>query len=369
LKKQLIIVSKPENNNSELDILLKGKGDYFIKEAKVKKIKRAFVTYDGLIFKNLLIPKRSAFNLRGKLDNSFYYVFWKRVFERYVVAKFGKSIPSIKLDSNSNYLVIHSYWFNYSFWITSYLPRLIEGLEYYKENNLKLIVPEDWKNIPYVWESLKAFNITHEIIPKDHHIFVKNLILPETREWTASFEPKTILKTKDFLIREAYKRVPKNFKKPSEIYLTRGRKGTRCVENEDEVIKTIKLKGFEVISFENYTIWEQIVLISNASSFISIHGAGLSNLMFMKQGSNVLELINKEYASLEYTFPFWKLANIVKLKYYMQLCPIKENVRMELQFGKSKTEKIENINNYLVNQNIIVDCDILKTNLDLMGYR
>ena len=79
------------------------------------------------------------------------------------------------------FLLIHSKWFNYSFWINSYLLRLIQAEEAGLLDKVKLIYPKEWDNIPYVVESLKCFNVKKEIIPLDTNLFIENLIMPETR--------------------------------------------------------------------------------------------------------------------------------------------------------------------------------------------
>lgn len=334
---------------------------YQISPPAIKTIKNAFVTHEGLVLKNGLLVQGCAFNLIGKEDNTFYYPFWRDTIEKYTVCKWGKSLKSVHIKEPC--LLIHSKWFNYSFWVTGFLPRLIQAEENGLFNICKLIVPEGWKETPYVWESLKAFNVEHIIIPRDHHIFANELIMPETRQWTASFYPPIIQKTREKLITEANKRINKEWKGVTKVYLTRKKRGLRCVENENEVIEIIRQYKFEPITFEDLTIWEQISLMNQATHFISLHGAGFSNIMFMKENTSVLELINQPYAEKEYTFPFWKLANASNLKYYAQLCDIVSDGKKLLEYGKLKES---NANDFLVNKNIIVNTVLLEDNLKLM---
>ena len=342
----------PENITEEYSDLFKKFRRSKVKIPQVKKLKNVFVTHNGLVLKNGLLVDGCAFNLKGKEDNTFYYSFWRTAIEQFLVSKFGKSLPSVHLKGPQPYLLIHSKWFNYSFWVNSFLPRLIQAEEAGWLKRTKLIVPEGWKKVPYVWDSLTAFDIEFEIIPEGYHIFVDDLVMPETRQWTASFYPVQIQNARERLVKEAQKRTVDFNTQTTRVYLTRAKRGVRCVENEDEVITLVKKYGFVPILFEDLTIWEQISLMNQSTHFISIHGAGFSNIMFMKPGSTVLELINFPYAQLEYTFPFWKLANSVQLRYFSQFCDVKSGDDSLLSYGKGK---MADELNYLVNKNILVD--------------
>ncbi len=366
MKTERLHIEYPKNSSSEMEDLLREKITNSVNLPKIKQVKNVFVTHDGLVLKNGLLVKGCAFNLKGNEDKTFYYTFWRDTIEKFAVCKWGKSLKSIHLKGPQKYLLIHSKWFNYSFWINGFLPRLIQAEDEGLLKTTKLIVPEGWKDIPYVWESLKAFEIQIEMIPIDHHIFVDYLIMPETRKWTASFVPSTIKRTNERLVKEALLRVSSKNIETHKVYLTRSSRGVRCIENEDEVIASVQKWGYKVIKFEDLSIWEQIKLMNNTTHFISIHGAGFSNLLFMKEGSTVLELVNKPYAKAEYTFPFWKLANASSVNYYMQLCEVNSPENSLLSYGKD-SEISET--KYLVNQNIIVDLTLLEENIQLMEFK
>jgi capsular polysaccharide biosynthesis protein len=186
--------------------------------------------------------------------------------------------------------------------------------------------------------------------------------MPETRKWTFSFQAQIIKDTRIRLLDYALN-FSTNNDGPKKIYLTRSKRGVRCAENEMDVLDLLSKYGYSSVSFEDLSIWEQIVLMNQTTHLISIHGAGLSNLMFMQPNSCVLELINRPYAHAEYTFPFWKLANTVDLNYFMQLCDVVNEHDAKLSFGKNKGGKDEI---YLVNTNLIVDLKLLELNVKSM---
>ncbi len=358
----LINVPLPENCLEEHRILFNKHSKSIVPFPQIRNVKNAFVTHEGLVLKNGLLVNGCAFNLKGKEDKTFYYIFWRKAIEQFLVSKYGKSLPSVHLKEPNTYLLIHSKWFNYSFWVNSFLPRLIQAEESGLLKKSKLIVPQGWKKIPYVLDSLKVFDCEFEIIPEGYHVFVDNLIMPETRQWTSSFFPKQIQNTRERLIKAVSQKVSHSENVVTRVYLTRKKRGVRCVQNEDEVITLVKKFGFVPMLFEDLTIWEQINLMNQATHFVSIHGAGFSNIMFMKPNSKVLELVNLPYAQKEYTFPFWKLANAAQLNYYVQFCAVNNLEGALLSYGKDDDDEL----NYLVNKDIIVDIATLEENLNLM---
>lgn len=357
MAKKTIITSLPENFEPWM-------GAYFLKRQKQKiripqiyRLRNVFVNHYGLVLKNGLIKRRSGFNLFGREDNTFGFVYWKILVEQWLVSKFGKSLPSIKLNDDKDYLLIHSKWFNYSFWVNSFLARLIHAEETHGLDNLVLIYPEDWDDINFARESLEAIPIRRLRIPKDHHLFVKHLIFPETREWTSSFDPIQIQKVRDRFVPLALERT-RITSFPKNIYLTRKKRKTRSVVNEEELTPILVEHNFAILNFEDYSFWDQIALMHYAKCFVSIHGAGFSNCLFMPFGSSVLELVNQVYADLEYKFPFWKLACAAGLKYHVQFGqPINNN--QNLRRGGNH----DHHNAYLADENIMISFDLFRNNI------
>ena len=77
-----------------------------------------------------------------------------------------------------------------------------------------------------------------------------------------------------------------------KFFIDRKDKTTRKILNNDEVINVFKEKGFKVLYLEDYSIEEQAHLFHNAKVIAGIHGAGLTNLIFCKEGTKVIELQN-----------------------------------------------------------------------------
>ncbi len=347
-----------ENDKQIFDQII----NYKITVPNTQKLTNAFVTNNGLVLKNGLLKKKCALNLISKNDHTFYLSYWRKTLEQFLVCKLGKSLPSIKLNNDKTYLIIHSNWLNYSFWITEYLNRLVRIEKEYGFKNIILLYPEEWDNIPYIVDSLKAFEISTFKIPSGNHLFVKNLILPEVREITSYFYPEHIKQTRDKLIEEANKR-SKISEFHKKIYLTRGKNVKRAIANEDELQKYFRNNEYEIISFELLSIWDQIKYINSVDILFTIHGAGFANVMFMKEGSYALEFLERDFAYYANPFPHLKLASAVGVYYAYQLCSSDKTKNISFQQLK-KTNVKDRIEH--VDRNISVNLDELNKNRILL---
>ena len=317
--------------------------NYTINIPQIKKLKKVFVTNNGFVLKNGILNKKSGLNLKSKNDHTFYFEYWKTAFEQNIVCKFGKSIPSIQLKDKT-YLLIHSKWLNYSFWITEYLQRLTRVENEIGLKDLILLYPDVWDNIPYISESLKAFQIEHYRIPAGHHLFIDNLVFPEVRQITSYFYPEHIKLVRDRLLDEAKQRSQLTHT-PKKIYLTRGINVKRAIANESELQECFRKYGFEIVSFENLSIWDQIIYMNNADILFTNHGAGFSNVIFMEPNKIALEFLEKDFAHYANPFPHWKLAAAVDVNYAYQLCLSDKTNNISYQPLKKTTgeQRIEHV--------------------------
>lgn len=100
------------------------------------------------------------------------------------------------------------------------------------------------------------------------------------------------------------------------LYVTRGgRKNTRRLENEAEVLDALAPRGFETVEPGSLSVAEQIRLFSEAEIVVGAHGAGLTNLVFCPVGAAVIELFPPDYVNV----CFWALASAVGGLHYRYL--------------------------------------------------
>ena len=101
--------------------------------------------------------------------------------------------------------------------------------------------------------------------------------------------------------------------KGDKIYVSRSKQKIRKLINEEKLIEVLINEGYAVINFEDYSFWEQVKIMSNASILISPHGSNLVNMLFMKENSTIIE-INKE-ESQNATLCYWSMADALDFEY------------------------------------------------------
>ena len=126
------------------------------------------------------------------------------------------------------------------------------------------------------------------------------------------------------------------------VYLSRRLAHQRKISNEVEVIDLLTQVGFEVHDFEHYPLQQQLTLMQETLIFVSLHGGGLTNLIFCKTGATVLEF-SLENQTMDKCY--FNLAHTMGVNYYYQFCqPASADV------------------NY-ISADIVVDLALLKTNI------
>lgn len=303
----------PKGIDEAYESLYRKHASYICPELRVKKYRHVFVSHEGLCLQHFRLLPYSSFNICTNYDKSFGWQYYKLVVEQYLVSTFGKSLKKIVLDDDINYSLIHTKWANYSFWITSSLVRLLmlqnSGMDF------TLLYPEEWNNVAYIQESLKAFpNLKLKRIPAGVHIQVKNLLLPEVRPFTACFNGAELQMVHDYIVA----RIPEEYKSqtyPEKIYVTRKKAKYRKVANEQDVIQLVNKYGFAVIDFDDMTFWEQVAQMQSAKCIIAIHGAGMANIVFANPKTKILELLHEYKSPSAYRFPYWIASSLTGKEY------------------------------------------------------
>jgi|LauGreDrversion4_2_1035121.scaffolds.fasta_scaffold21194_1 hypothetical protein len=291
---------------------------------------------------SLLIDNGVLLNWKGFCSQSLLYdsrlhekLFLIRII-KYLIKKIFSGNLSIRCSRKIKISVINEWTNNYFHWLTEALPRLIFVKEYL--TNFQLLLPESYKQYQYVLESLRILEIEVDWFP-DGVIFLNKLLIPSRQApFPAHYNPEYILKVNNAIVHNLIL----NFQLGDRIYISRRNAKMRKIKNEDEVISLITLFGFKVVECEKLSFNEQVSVFYNARVLMSIHGAGLTNMLFGKKGMIVYEF-SLENQSLDKCY--YTLADALQHKYFYQFC-------------KSDTK----MNSYQ-DSNLIVDLDTLRNQL------
>jgi len=193
---------------------------------------------------------------------------------------------------------------NYGHWLTDVLPRIYLYNQFFSKKKINFFLVPSYE-FSYQKDTLKIIGIKKEKIISSkyyRHIQASNLYAtshpcnhhPENiSDWSIKFLRNTFL-NKKILKDSAYF--------PKKIYLDREEshllsnsnltkhKNYRLLVNEDEIKSYLQNIGFEIVKPQKLKFIDQVKLFSNAECVVSLYGAGLSNIIFCKPNTNVIEI-------------------------------------------------------------------------------
>jgi hypothetical protein len=174
------------------------------------------------------------------------------------------------------------YSHNYYHWMIEILPRLVTlqatGIE------ADWYVVDGFKS--YQRQALEAFGIPLDRVIQPHgtlHLQAQELLVP------SQVRSNTCREVGRRLISQSVTASDRTT--ASRIYIDR--RNSRQVRNEVEFGNLLRDFGFQRHFLEDYSLSEQARLFHQAEVVLALHGAGLSNLIFARPGTRVVELMPK----------------------------------------------------------------------------
>ncbi|MBZ0319442.1 MAG: glycosyltransferase family 61 protein [Anaerolineae bacterium] len=175
---------------------------------------------------------------------------------------------------------------NYYHWMVDYLTRLWP-LHESGIINYKVLVPA--KLTSFQTQSLQMLGYSEDdLVPfGQEHWEVDHLLVPSFAP-AYRFSPQACQWLRTKLI-STLNNVEEQC--PKKVFVSRQLAAKRRVSNEDEIWNSLlKPAGFVRMYSEKMTLAEQAKLFCGADVVISPHGAGLTNILFMRQNALVVEL-------------------------------------------------------------------------------
>ena len=130
---------------------------------------------------------------------------------------------------------------------------------------------------------------------------------------------------------------------PRRIFVRRGATRMRRLINEDEVIKFLSHYGFSAVSMDGRRVIDQAKLFANAEVIVGVHGAALTNLLFIQPGTKVIEIFPCEF----HEPGMFTAASYSKADYYMMLGspldPSSDKKALRMQHTILDLKKLERI--------------------------
>ncbi|HEV7684841.1 MAG TPA: glycosyltransferase family 61 protein [Pyrinomonadaceae bacterium] len=290
---------------------------------------------DGILFKSLsLLPESFAFPANREL--------WKRrsLIRFFVDNYLLRRTRAARRDA----LWITDDWsYGYFHWLTDVLMRLYVVRE--RVNEFVLLLPVAYETLDFVQASLKCFGVTDVDYARQNEVIrCRRLFMPTHTAPSGHYNEAAIRGVRALLL-NCYG-AAESRGNSERVYVSRGRAPKRRILNEEPVREVLEEFGFETIYAEDYSFAQQVEIFSRARYIVANHGAGLTNMLFARDGGNVLELRHHTDAINNCYFT---LAAALGLNYFYQTC-------------RSDTPQDPHT------ADLVVDLPTLRANLQLLCY-
>ena len=299
--------------------------------------KNIFATSDGFLFSGLRILRLTLPGLKAR---SMYFTLKDRLkfyFLNCLKFLFVKKLPG------EDYLWITDVWsFGFFHWMTEALPRLVVAQE--RIGGIQnLLLPQKLEEFPFVQASLRPL-FSGNIVFTDKISCCSRLCIPTHIASPGNYSEYLVRRLRTSYTK-AYPCLHGSKDWPEKLYISRGKASKRRILNEDICIGILESYGFHALYMEDYDFESQVCIARSAKFLISNHGGGLTNILFMQEGSSVMELrkIGDRHNNC-----YFNLASAMGVRYFYQLCQA---------FAPDEDSHTADL---------IVDCEKLKKNIELM---
>jgi hypothetical protein len=282
-------------------------------EMEIKKLFGITATHTGLLYKNGR-AQMEAFPYyfepqhpqMAKLTEKLKIRRWRRYLRDFVLSK-------RVTEKRPAYWCTDTYSPSYYHWVCETLPRIHRALLH--DPKARIFLPGSVRANSFVTESLAFFpDGRFEFIDQRHTVRFEELTWVSQMGGAYQFSPGLMKQLRDRFRTQVLS--AEGARSPRRIYVSRQKASRRKILNEEEVIACVRNRGFEIVHFEDHSFTEQICLCMSAEIIVGIHGAGLSNTLFMPPGGRLIELQKKNtWASC-----YFRLCHALGLDYYYLFC-------------------------------------------------
>lgn len=197
---------------------------------------------------------------------------------------------------------------SYFHWMTDVLPRLrlAEQAGYEMAFFDHFIINK--VEASYQRETLDYLKIPsrkiREIAAKPNGYFCEQAVLPSLPSFPGAVPPETIQYVRSIIPETT-------LNKAGKLYIGRGKSKRRRIPEEGRIIDWLKTQDFEIIDCGKMSVKDQASAFAHAELIVAPHGGALTNLIFCRPGTKVVELLSTSYPN-----PCYKnLCGVAKLPY------------------------------------------------------
>lgn len=203
-----------------------------------------------------------------------------------------------KAENNRVYGIIHSIWTaGYYHWITESLPRALI-LKDRCPDYIPLLPSDRYANYT---DSLKLIGIEGvDFFPESSNVILRSSIVSDCPAAFGTTDPSLLIRVKKLIYKNIG--IQENSNPRKIVYVSRRKARGRKIIDEERLLDSIGCANLEIICFEDFSFADQVRIMSNAKCLISIHGAALTNMLFMPSGGTVIEILPEKHGIFDYNY-------------------------------------------------------------------
>lgn len=237
---------------------------------------------------------------------------------------------------------------NYYHWTMETLSRVLLIHNHPKLKEYSLLIKRDgsrfmkdslqflfqYEDEQFITKSLVSKVITQStLVVSFPHIRDKNT------QWTNVYYPEIIRKLNQLAHQRLLEKKISLENTNKNILISRKNATERRIVNEEAFVQQLADYGFQRVCLEELTYIEQVVLFYQAEKIISVHGAGLTNLIYGKN-IQVLELFPKK-RNIRDAFYFTQISAVLEFKHQV-IEYESENRQQDLTISDTLSKEILN---------------------------
>lgn len=244
-------------------------------------LRRMSISWHAVIFKNLRIFRPALAHPRLEADYNDSYLFKQWLAPQAPAPPAGAGLA-----------LAHDQWTreNYYHWMIDSLPRLLALRR--RHPGATLLMPEPVPVYVRKTAALLGFESVYPLA-EAQILTVPELLVPEHTAPPGLQNPALLRELRRELVLALYPNG--NLPTPTRrVYVSRARQANRRLSNEAEAAALLAQHGFETIYFEGMPFAEQVALMLETDVLMGVHGANLTNILFLQEGARVVELMNED---------------------------------------------------------------------------
>ncbi|MBJ6108283.1 glycosyltransferase family 61 protein [Hymenobacter sp. BT523] len=274
-------------------------------ERRVHRLRNAVVSWHGVVFQQLRLFLPSVW-ATPRLPPEFNGTFLLR---QWMGRHQDVATPEVVG-------LVHGPWAtgNYYHWMVDTLPRLLLLQGTHPGCPLVLFEP-----VPaYVRQTAAMFGFERLLpLPPETVANVPELAMPDYPAPSGFQDGALSLAARDRVIEALHL---KGFAGERRVYVSRSRQRLRRLLNETAIEPLLRQYGFETVYFEELSFAEQVRLMTETTVLVGVHGANLTNMLFLRPDAAVVELMNNSTHEAVFNPCYYYLANSLQLHYYCVPC-------------------------------------------------